>query len=243
MSDDGLDEALTDLLWAPDLALPAAPDTPLMPFAWLQTAPEAGPSRQEPWDELDMLLAAPDVLDVELALEASSAAPTPTRLLPACPLPDERCVPPKRRSTAKSRIQLLRTEVERLQLDLEAARRQSPGVMQASTPIASTDRVLASQAGQMWQAIAARQQQRREQAETDNKWLRGLVLAQRRHLLNVRRLLGKRPHRNVRLKVGDLVVCGGGDLPVCVCVCVSCLFLNNNRRWRRRPTSAPLRIL
>jgi hypothetical protein len=147
----------------------------------------------EPWNDL---LTSVDALESDTPSEASASTSMP-RVSSDPRLITLSYASSARRVTTKHRIQLLKTEVERLQLDLDAMRQQTRQAGSRACAPAST-------VGGMWQAMAARQQQRRQQAETENKRLRSLEHAQRRHLQSVRRLLGRRPHRDVSIGSGVL---------------------------------------
>lgn len=182
MSGDQADDVLMDLLWEVDLPLHG---TSLF-------APAPLPSLVDPFDvEWAEVLAIPD------AVEPDASRPIETAAVPPRAWPHAQYVRPTRgRLTTRHRIQTLKVEVERLQAALEAAREQSK---QAGLPkrLGVQTTSSSSLAEGMWQPIAARQQQWREQAEAENTRLRTLVFAQERHLHNVHRLLGRQPHRHV----------------------------------------------
>jgi hypothetical protein len=186
------DEALLSMLWAPESEPFGTEDSPLAGRSDAGVALELQELWTEPWDEL---LAPVDALESD---STPDARPLASAICPTSdPLPTASSyTPPARRVTMKHRIQLLKTEAERLQVNLKVIRQNT---RHTKPTIGSRERGSASREAGMWQSIAARQQHQREQAETENKRLRSLVHAQRRHLQNVRRLLGRRPHRHVSL--------------------------------------------
>lgn len=192
-----MDDDLLALLWAPDTELPGTADASVaQQDKWTDAG--APLDLQELWTETwDELPTSVEALQAETP--SSNTRPSTSACLTP---PDPRLITlsygsSARRVTTKQRIQLLKVEAERLQLNLDTMRQQThQGGSRASTP--------ASMTGGMWQAMAARQQQRREQAEAENKRLRSLEHSQRRHLQSVRRLLGRQPHRQVSISSGDL---------------------------------------
>jgi hypothetical protein len=168
-----------DLLWDTDLS--HEPDS-----VGDTTLPASSP----PPSPIDQVLVMPDAVesDESSAAEATTVHP--------CGLPHAQNAPPNRRITTSRRIQNIRWEVERLQAALEAAQEQSKNTELTTRLIEGVQTLSSSRAGGMWKPIAARQQQWREQAETENTRLRSLVFAQQRHLQTVHRLLSRRPHRH-----------------------------------------------
>jgi hypothetical protein len=189
MADDQLDDALMDLLWESDL--PFGPDS--VGNTSLPAPPQA-PSPIDPWDDLRA-----KELVIADAVESDKPNLSEAATVPQYAWSQVQYALPNRRPTAKDRIQILKEEVVRLQAALETVYEQSKHTEPTTRSMEEGQVSPSSLAGGMWQSIAARQQQQREQAETENKRLRSLVHAQRRHLQNVRRLLGRRPHRHVSL--------------------------------------------
>lgn len=97
----------------------------------------------------------------------------------------------KRSSSSREEVEALRKEVERLSLELLAARSRGASgqvvVRRSSRPDGG------------WGAAAERQKRMREASQQENALLRKLVQAQGRHLRSVVRLTKRKPCRQVRL--------------------------------------------